>query len=78
MSWKHPNKLSYQKIILYMLGGVSRVYLSCEVCGTTLGHLEDDRGLSIASSLEGSDHGGGGGDVDSWDGELVLLSAANH
>lgn len=39
------------------------LYLSGEVCGTTLGHLQDDWGLSIASSLEGGNDGGGGGDV---------------
>ena len=38
-------------------------YLSGEVCGTALGHLEDDRGLLVAGSLEGGDDGGGGGDV---------------
>ena len=38
-------------------------YLSGEVCGTTLGHLEDDWGLGIAGSLEGCDDGGGRGDV---------------
>ena len=39
------------------------IYLSGEVCGTTLGHLEDDRRLSIASSLERSNDGRGRGDV---------------
>lgn len=38
-------------------------YLSGEICGTTLGHLEDDWGLSIASSLEGCNDGGRRGDV---------------
>lgn len=38
-------------------------YLTSEVSGTTLGELEDDGSLGIASSLEGSDDGGGGGDV---------------
>ena len=31
--------------------------LSGEVCGTTLGHLEDDGGLGIAGSLKGCDNG---------------------
>ena len=39
------------------------IYLSCEVCGTTLGHLEDDRRFGIASSFERSNDGGGGGAV---------------
>lgn len=37
--------------------------LSGEVCGTTLGHLEDDWGLRIASSLEGCNDGRRRGDV---------------
>lgn len=48
--------------------------LSSEVCSTTLGHLEDDWGLGIASSLEGCNDGRGRGNVDGWDGILVLLS----
>lgn len=47
--------------------------LAGEVCGTTLGHLQDERRLRIAGSLERGDYGGGGGNVDSWDGELLLL-----
>lgn len=39
------------------------LYLSGEVCGTTLGHLQDDWGLCVAGRLEGSNDGGGGGDV---------------
>lgn len=39
------------------------VYLSGEVGGTTLGHLEDDRRFGIASSLERSNDGGGGSAV---------------
>lgn len=38
-------------------------YLSGEVGSTTLRNLEDNGGLGIASSLEGSNDGGGGGDV---------------
>lgn len=38
-------------------------YLSGEVSGTTLGHLQDDGGLGIASGLKRSNDGGGGGDV---------------
>lgn len=38
-------------------------YLAGEERGTTLGDLQGDRALLVASSLEGSDHGGRGGDV---------------
>jgi len=38
-------------------------HLSGEVSGTTLGHLENDGGLLVAGSLEGSNNGGGRGDV---------------
>lgn len=39
------------------------MYLSGEVGGATLGHLEDDRGLGIAGSLERSYNRGGRGDI---------------
>lgn len=39
------------------------MYLSGEVCGTTLGHLEDDRRFGITSSLERSNDCGGGSAV---------------
>lgn len=48
------------------------LYLSGEVSSTALGHLEDDGRLGIASSLEGGNDGGRGGDV------LELLLAARH
>jgi hypothetical protein len=34
-----------------------RVYLSGEVSGTALGHLQDDGRLGIASGLKGSNDG---------------------
>lgn len=37
--------------------------LSGEVCGATLGHLQDDWGLLVAGSLKSGHDGGGGGDV---------------
>ena len=37
--------------------------LTSEVGSTTLGDLQADGGLLVASGLEGSDDGGGGGDV---------------
>lgn len=37
--------------------------LTGEVSSTTLGDLQADGGLLVASGLEGSDDGGGGGDV---------------
>jgi len=39
------------------------MYLSGEVCGSTLGHLEDDWGLVVAGSLKSSYDGGGRGDI---------------
>jgi hypothetical protein len=39
------------------------MYLSCKVCRTTLGHLEDDGSAGIAGSLEGSNDGGGRGNI---------------
>jgi hypothetical protein len=39
------------------------MYLSCEVCGTALGHLEDNRCTGITGSFEGSNDGGGRGNV---------------
>jgi len=38
-------------------------YLSSEVGGTTLGHLQDDGGLLIPCSLEGGNNSGGGSDI---------------
>lgn len=54
-------------------GGVSGgSYLASKVGTTTLGHLQDDRGLSITGGLERRNDGGGRGDV------LVTLSVASH
>lgn len=39
------------------------MYLSGEVCGSALRHLEDDWGLVVASSLKSSYNGGGRGDI---------------
>jgi hypothetical protein len=52
------------------------IYLSAEVGSAALGHLEDDRSLSIAGSLEGGYDSRGGGDVDCRYGELVFLKNA--
>lgn len=38
-------------------------YLASEVGGTTLGGLQDDRAVLVASSLKSRDDGGGGGNV---------------
>ena len=48
--------------ICIVIGGV-RIHLSGEVGGTTLGHLENDRSLSIAGGFERGNDSGGGGDV---------------
>jgi hypothetical protein len=48
--------------------------LAGEVSGTTLGHLDDDGGLGITSSLQRSNDGGGRSDVDGRHSELVLAS----
>lgn len=48
--------------------------LTGEVSGTTLGNLEDDWGLGVTGSLESSNASRGGGNVDSWNSELLLLS----
>ena len=41
--------------------------------GATLGGLEDDGAVLVASSLEGGNNGRAGGDVDGGDGIAVLL-----
>lgn len=46
--------------------------LTGEVSGTTVRDLQDDGGLGIAGSLEGSYHGGRGCAVDGRDGVLLL------
>lgn len=38
-------------------------YLASEVGGTTLGGLQNDGAVLVASSLKGRDDSGGGGDV---------------
>lgn len=48
-------------------------YLAGEVCGTTLGGLQDDWGFCVPCGLKGSDDGGRRGDVDSGNSELLLL-----
>lgn len=55
-----------------VLAGVGDT-LTCEVSGTTVGGLQDDWGLVVTSGFQSCDDGGGGGDVDGWDGELVFL-----
>ena len=47
--------------------------LAAEVGSTALRHLEDDGSFGILCSLESRNYGGGRGDVDSWDGEVVFL-----
>lgn len=42
---------------------VESTNLSSEVGSSSLGDLEDDGGLGITGSLEGSNNGGGGGNV---------------
>ncbi len=48
--------------------------LTSEVCGSSLGHLEDDGRLGIAGCLEGCNDGRRGGYVDSGDGVSLGLS----
>lgn len=48
--------------------------LSGKVGCTALAGLEDDRAVLVASSLESSDDGGAGRDIDCRDGVVVLLS----
>lgn len=48
--------------------------LASEVCCTTLRGLQDDGRLLVSGSLEGCYNSGGGGNIDGWDSEVVLLS----
>ena len=48
--------------------------LTGEVSRTALGDLEDDWGLGVTGGLERSDNSRGGGDVDSWNSKVLLLS----
>ena len=57
-----------------LLVGVVLDTLSGPKGSTSLGDLEDNRGLGVTSSLERSVGGGGRGDVDGRDGVLVLTS----
>jgi hypothetical protein len=52
--------------------------LTSEVGSTTLGDLQADGGLLVASGLKGSDDGGGGGDVLNGNGEFLLLLAGTR
>jgi hypothetical protein len=47
--------------------------LAAEVGSTTLRELEDDGSFGVLRSLKSSNYGGGRGDVDGWDGEVVFL-----
>jgi hypothetical protein len=47
--------------------------LAAEVGSTALRELEDDWSFGVLRSLKSSNYGGGRGDVDGWDGEVVFL-----
>jgi hypothetical protein len=52
---------------------MSATYLASEIGGSTLRHLQDNRGLLVTGSFERSNNGRGGGDIDSRNGELLFL-----